>query len=117
MQRSPISGLRWGFILNGHVAALVYTATFEKIEHNSPVLNGQLLLNWFDSMALLPGLNWIAASPHRRRFAIALGVVVLLSGSMASAYYPPPGVWADCCQWIAPSGICWRIGWWRFWRC
>jgi hypothetical protein len=62
-------------------------------------------------MALLPAFGWIAANPKRQRFAIVLGVVVLLGGAIAWAAEPCPGCLDYCCQWLIPYGICWPIEW------
>lgn len=80
--------------------------------HTSASINSAWLWLTVVCLALVPTLGWIAKSPIRRRFAIALSVVVLLSGSLAWAAYPPGDVWADCCQWLIPYGICWPIDWW-----
>lgn len=64
------------------------------------------------SVALLPGLGWIAQSPKRRRFTVALLIALLGGASMSLwAAYPPNGVWDNCCQWLIPYGVCWPIEW------
>jgi len=64
-------------------------------------------------MAFIPLVLWVERSPQRKRMAIALVTVIVITGSaVVFSQVQCPGCFDDCCPDLVPYGICWPIGWW-----
>lgn len=63
-------------------------------------------------MAFIPLVLWIEKSPQRKRLAIALVCVVLVTGgAVVLGQIQCPDCFDGCCPDLIPYGICWPIGW------